>query len=268
LNWAAELKLIRECPKFRVPKKQGDLAAGRALCGEEHDRIKEAVKKVMPEQHVAAWQRFLDGLLYSGFRLGELLALSWEPTAAVTAIVIEGQRPVVRFKAAGQKARRDEIWPCPPEFAAMLEAVPEAERTGFVFAAPMKRKGYGRAKLQWATYAISEFGKKAGVITGETPEESATAHDYRRTFGTKWAKRVMPAVLKRLMRHACISTTMAYYVTADAAEIADELWQKFGNGNTLSNTAAAERQLAESASSPAANGNTLSNTAAAEPAIS
>src|SRR5262245_41465404 len=43
-------------------------------------------------------------------------------------------------------------------------------------------------------------------------------------------------VLMRLMRHADISTTMKYYVTADAASTAGELWEKFGNGNTFGNT--------------------------------
>ncbi len=40
----------------------------------------------------------------------------------------------------------------------------------------------------------------------------------------RWAKRVMPAVLQRLMRHAEIATTMKYYATMDADTVADELW--------------------------------------------
>ena len=36
----------------------------------------------------------------------------------------------------------------------------------------------------------------------------------------------MPAVLRRLARHASITTTLAYYVDLDAAEVADELWAK------------------------------------------
>ncbi len=38
----------------------------------------------------------------------------------------------------------------------------------------------------------------------------------------------MPAILKRLMRHASIDTTMSYYVALDSADVADELWAKFG----------------------------------------
>jgi integrase len=239
LNWAIEQKLIANAPKFRIPKKQSgtSLAKGRPLCGEEHDRMKAAVGKVL-KHHVEAWQSFLDALWHSGFRLGEALALSWDSSAAVTAIVIEGRRPVVRFRANGQKARRDEIWPCPPEFAAMLEAVPEAERMGQVFKLP-KRRSFppGQTTVEKAGKIIAEIGEKAGIITGDTENDFATAHAYRRSFGTRWSKRVMPAVLKRLMRHANIKTTMEYYVDQDADSIADDLWQRFGNGNTSGNKA-------------------------------
>jgi hypothetical protein len=34
----------------------------------------------------------------------------------------------------------------------------------------------------------------------------------------------MPAVLRQLMRHSGIETTMAYYVDLDADAVADELW--------------------------------------------
>ena len=60
-------------------------------------------------------------------------------------------------------------------------------------------------------------------------------------FGTRWASKVMPAVLRRLMRHSAIATTMTYYVDLDADEVAGELWAKFGNtapqGNISGNIA-------------------------------
>ena len=42
----------------------------------------------------------------------------------------------------------------------------------------------------------------------------------------------MPAVLKMLMRHASIDTTMKYYVNIDSDHIAVELWVKFGKDKT------------------------------------
>ena len=52
----------------------------------------------------------------------------------------------------------------------------------------------------------------------------ATAHGLRRSFGTRWAARVKPATLQRLMRHRDIKTTMDFYVDQDADDIATELW--------------------------------------------
>ena len=80
----------------------------------------------------------------------------------------------------------------------------------------------------------------------------ATAHDLRRSFGTRWAKRVMPAVLQRLMRHAEIATTMKYYVTMDADSVADELWGKDWDsatlpGNTFGNNRPQQAPKAETA---------------------
>ena len=51
---------------------------------------------------------------------------------------------------------------------------------------------------------------------------------------------IMPAVLKQLMRHADVATTMKYCVSANAADLADELWASYGKqpeGNTRGNTA-------------------------------
>ena len=55
----------------------------------------------------------------------------------------------------------------------------------------------------------------------------ATAHDLRRSFGSRWAKRVTLAILKRLMRHEDVKTTLKYYVDLDSDDIAAELWQSY-----------------------------------------
>jgi integrase len=39
-------------------------------------------------------------------------------------------------------------------------------------------------------------------------------------FGERWAKRVMPMVLKDLMRHESVTTTEKYYVGVNAQETA------------------------------------------------
>ena len=52
-----------------------------------------------------------------------------------------------------------------------------------------------------------------------------SAHDLRRSFGECWSSRVMPQVLKQLMRHESIETTLRYYVGSNADLTADVLWE-------------------------------------------
>ncbi len=78
------------------------------------------------------------------------------------------------------------------------------------------------------------------MVVNAADGKTASAHDLRRTFGTRWAKRVMPAVLRKLMRHASIETTMGYYVDLDVDEMADDLWggkwsEKTVSGNISGN---------------------------------
>ena len=59
----------------------------------------------------------------------------------------------------------------------------------------------------------------------------ASAHDLRRAFGERWATRVMPQVLRELMRHENINTTMKYYVGRNAQRTAEALWSAFQQEN-------------------------------------
>ena len=44
-----------------------------------------------------------------------------------------------------------------------------------------------------------------------------TLHDLRRSFGSRYAVQVTAPVLQRLMRHASIQTTMAFYTNVEGA---------------------------------------------------
>jgi hypothetical protein len=83
---------------------------------------------------------------------------------------------------------------------------------------------------------VVKIGRRAGVVVNKADGKFASAHDLRRAFGTRWSRRVMPAVLRRLMRHSSIQTTMGYYVDLDSADVADQLWASFGNASESYNT--------------------------------
>jgi len=249
LSWGASVGLLPDVPKMAIPRAGG--ARARAVTGEEFDRLIQAAPKVRPDD-AAVWIRYLRGLHLGGLRLEESLALSWDDDAPF-AIDLSGRRPAFRIAAEAQKARRDERLPMTEDFYRLIMQTPEAERTGRVFkldglqtALPITPKRVCRV--------VSAIGKKAGVVvatlekrvkdkeTGKLVtvqvKKYASAHDLRRSFGTRWAKRVMPAVLQRLMRHSEVATTLKYYVTMDADSVADQLWGRdwdAGPGNTSGN---------------------------------
>jgi integrase len=245
LSWGADQGLLPAVPKMAIPRPGG--AKGRSLTGEEFDRMVEVVPKLRPHD-TSAWVRYLRGLYLGGLRLEESLILSWDEDAPF-AIDLTGRRPAFRIAAAAQKSRRDERLPMTEDFYRLLMETPEAERIGKVFKLDGLRT---RAPItaQKVCCILSKIGKKAGVVVATkekqrrvdgklspvTVRKFASAHDLRRSFGTRWAKRVMPAVLQRLMRHAEITTTMKYYVTMDADAVADEVWgRKWEAGNTFGN---------------------------------
>ena len=96
----------------------------------------------------------------------------------------------------------------------------------------MRRQG-GGGPLEANTVAVRivKLGQAAGIkvdareVKGPGGKVTmvpkfASAHDLRRSFGERWASRVMPQVLKELMRHENIETTLRFYVGRNAATTA------------------------------------------------
>mgnify|MGYP001825060245 CR=1 FL=1 len=192
---------------------------GRPVTGEEFERMLDSVagvRKLEPDK----WRQFIKGLWLSGLRLSEALGLSWDDDAPLS-IDTSGKHPCFRIAAKAQKRRKDELLPMTPDFADFILATPEEKRRGLVFGITTSRSRVGRN--------ISAIGKKANVVVDKQAKRFATAHDLRRAFGTRWAKKVKPHILMALMRHASITTTMSYYVHEDAQDVANELWERFGD---------------------------------------
>ena len=137
---------------------------------------------------------------------------------------------MLRFQPDAQKSNKAQLLPMTPEFAELLQTVPESERTGYVFNPLPINPGIARAARPGLTRVktlICEMGERAGVKVSQRGDKSkyASAHDFRRAFGFRWSLRIMPAHLQQLMRHEDIKTTMTFYVGRDAEVAADALWQ-------------------------------------------
>lgn len=255
MRWAHREGLLLTLPTFNMPKRaKGSKAMrGRPITLEEFERMLAAIPAVVENAAAASWEFYLRGLWSSGLRLTESLSLRWDHAPGAIVVDFTGRRPMLRIPAEAQKANRDEVLPMAPEFAALLQSVPEAQRRGPVFrflensGEPMKRC---RFKVG---LTVSAIGEKAGVVVderrkrGETVRKFASAHDLRRGFGQRWAGKVMPTVLRELMRHASLNTTMKFYVGTNAEASADALWNAVGDtlcdtSQSAGNEASGERK--------------------------
>lgn len=250
LAWAADLGMIAVMPRIKLPKRVA-APKGRAITREEYERMLDAVPAVVGvsprfkkhpkrrEARIAAWRFLLTGLWWSGLRLGESLDLHWTSDRRMR-VDFSGRRPMFVLRPAADKTFRDRLFPMAPEFAELLQTVPAAKRKGFVFD-PVPERDVGlRMRLDSASKVIVKIGAKAGVrvsAEGRKRVKAASAHDLRRAFGFRWAMRVTPAVLKELMRHENIATTMSFYVGHEAEAVADVIW---GLTDTSADTGASQ----------------------------
>jgi len=234
-GWMNRMGFLKRMPTFDMPKRTEKMR-GRDITEEEFDRICEALnakKKNFHEIPTALrpeWKRFLTGLWWSGLRLGEALKLRWDSGEIQVNISGCPEKPVVRLKiqANVDKSTQFRILPIAPEFAAFLLQTPPAERRGRVFR-PIVPGQVGDMRLDTCSKFIERLGRQAGVIEyerpGKTPEaptvkKYASAHSFRRAFGSRWVKRRMrPQELRILMRHKDIKTTMTFYGDTDAETV-------------------------------------------------
>jgi len=278
LRWAERMGMLARVPKIDMPKraKGAKVMKGRPITGEEFERMLDKIaaglaqepawrkhkptgkrkprprkpREIRPEV-VESWRHYLLGLWYSGLRLSESLELWWDRDDRLCVDLSE-EYPMLRIPAECEKGNQDRLLPMAPEFAEFLLAAPEAKRTGRVFnPLPLGPPRGERLCDYRVCEMVARIGKAAGVKvasktkadskTGERGElvKYASAHDLRRSFGERWATRVMPTVLQALMRHESIETTLRYYVGRNAQNTAKVLWEahkRVAAGNTLSNS--------------------------------
>ena len=232
LNWAVSMSLIPTVPKLHMPQRpRGQtLMRGRPVTPAEFQQMLSKVIDVRPKD-ADAWKYHLNGLWLSGLRLDESLRLSWDEESPF-AVDLTGRHPRFRIYAEAEKGRQDRLLPITPDFAEFLLKTSRHQRTGFVFPLNGIRTGAQMTSAR-AGRVISEIGELTKVMVNKAEGKFATAHDLRRSFGTRWASRVKPATLQLLMRHRSIETTMKYYVCQNSDEVADELWAEYGASNRL-----------------------------------
>jgi integrase len=219
LNWAKSQGYIKQVPKFTMPKCTG--MKGRPITEEELERMIAAIPKVVSASTgndvVEGYRRLLRGLWFSGLRISEAMRLSWDELAGVR-VDLSGKLPMIDFAGQFQKNGKDQRIPITPDFFELLMSIPEADRAGAVF-------GLECTSLH-ASKVISKAGRLAGVITKQDQGRTvyASAHDLRRAFGNRWARRIPAHDLQLLMRHADIQTTLKFYVGQRSDDAGAVVW--------------------------------------------
>lgn len=228
LNWAKRMKMLHEIPSIEMPRraKGSKMMKGRPITMGEFERMLTAVPATdgVKAEDVDTWRWFLRGLWWSGLRLEESMNLFWNADNGLS-VDLTCRRPMLRIPAEHEKGNQDRLLPMAPEFAQLLMAVPEAERIGRVFKLPHTRKdSVSKVVSAIGTRALVKVDSKRTADPNVPKVKFASAHDLRRSFGERWAARVMPQILMQLMRHESIETTMRFYVGRNAETAADALW--------------------------------------------
>jgi integrase len=226
LRWAFDQGLIAEVPRLpRVARNTtGRRMKGRPISTAEFVQMLRATAGVVGKPAARSWRHLLRGLWYSGLRLNEAFHLTWDDPNQLS-IDLAGQHPFLTIPIEHDKGHRERRMPLTPDFARFLLRTPEAERTSHVFN-PIGEQGYRTVSEPHLSRVVSAIGEAAKVVVDPRKGKFASAHDLRRSFGQRWAQRVMPQVLRELMRHESLETTMTYYVGVNAAATAEMLWRE------------------------------------------
>ena len=239
--------MLAKAPAIEMPKraKGGKVMKGRPITGEEFDRMLGKVPDVVGESVAPSWIHYLRGLWWSGLRLAESLELYWDRDDRLC-VDLSGRHPMLRIPAALEKGHQDRLLPIAPEFAEMLMETPQGERTGRVLRPRGCRAGGERLSTDRVSKTVVAIGRKAGGVVDKASGKFASAHDLRRSFGERWAARIMPQQLMELMRHENIETTTRYYVGRNAQSTAAILWQAH-SASTGSTSGSSGHEKAETA---------------------
>lgn len=158
----------------------------RYLLPEEEERLMAVLPQFLKDMSFVA--------LNTGFRRANLLDLNWEQ------IDLNGRIIEILDNKSNKHIKK----PINDDLLAFLQQTPPEKRMGYLFINPRTGKKCKEIKRAWNTAK-----KKAGIV-------NFRFHDLRHTVGTRLAEKGVPIpVIKEVLDHSDIKTTMRYVHTAD-----------------------------------------------------
>lgn len=126
-----------------------EMMRGRPITGEEFERMLAATAKVVGDGPAASWQFALRVLWESGFRIGDLMNFSWDDERRIHPVWPRRRSEHATLVIPStQKNRKHEEIPMLPGLRALLEQVPETQRTGCV-ADPLPVEFEMKSQASW-----------------------------------------------------------------------------------------------------------------------
>lgn len=212
LGWAVKMDMLKMVPAVIMPQPGG--SAGRPLTLLEVIRYLTALRRVSGG-HWPEFRRLILSAWLGGFRLQDALTAHYSRGP----VLIEFENGLATIALNKQKNKKTEQIPAVPDFCRFLW---QSRRDGPLVDLKLSLKRIKKI--------LSDAGQTAAIKVSR--RKHATAHDFRRTFGTRWALRVHPLVLQSLMRHASLETTMKYYVSLATSDVVRQIYPNCTGGCT------------------------------------
>lgn len=196
LRWAVDQGMLAKCPKF--PKIDVPEKLPQPVPVESFERIyaKAEGDAMMQAYLLCGW--------LAGLRLSEAYELEWEESEEAPYVDLARSRIVL--PAGFAKSKVDQWVPLDALLRETLLALPRQGAKVFRFVKRLTGEPIPAGAL---SRRVVRLAKRAGV--------RLTMHTLRKGFGCRYAGKVPAQVLKQLMRHKNIQTTLDYYVNTDAA---------------------------------------------------
>ena len=228
-------------PSFRRPRKRRSKRAkkskskGRALTGEEFDRLIAAIPKAKKlHEHPDAFTVAANAAKHLGMRKSEVWLFAWEPIDGAhypvrlgrsnPAIIFSDEQksgetsevPITRAAAAWLATlSRDDIWVCRTRGGRGTHRTPD--RLGRVIS------GAGRL----ANIVVKRIVRPSGTIV----TKCASLHDLRRTYAVAMLNELGVSDTVKMTRHADASVLLDYYSNAPTPELYKKVSGGFRGGS-------------------------------------
>ena len=201
LRWAEDQRIIPRAPK--VPTVKIPKGTNRAKIRNSSKLTTESLERLLMFCPNDGWRLVVALAWYCGMRRGEIHAMRGDH--------IDLRDHLIRIPAGKSGDVSDTVTITPELDEFLRDLLGDDWPDG-----PLVIALGAPESLAMITKGFAAIARKAAV-KGNNQAGYCTLHDLRRAFGSRWAAEVPAQVLRGMMRHASLSTTMEFYAETETA---------------------------------------------------